>query len=82
MLEQFRKDSTKIPRAEQDNTIQFLTGTMEFNDIKFNKLMKSLQVTNKLDGLKTTLRQKRYSHLYEEMQIVSLCHCEGDLLDL
>ena len=49
MLEQVRKDSTKIPTAEQDNAIQFFNGTVEFNDIKFNKLMKSLRVTNKLE---------------------------------
>ena len=55
MLEQFRKDSTKIPRAGQDNMMQFFTGAMEFNDIKFNELMKSLWVTNELDGSEDNL---------------------------
>lgn len=55
MLEQFRKDSTEITRAGQDDMMQFFTGAMEFNDIKFNELMKSLWVTNELDGSEDNL---------------------------
>ena len=57
--------------------MQFFTGAMEFNDVKFNELMKSLWVTNELDGSEDNLVSEK-----EKLQIVSLCHCEGDLLDL
>ena len=49
MLEQLRKDPTKIPRTERDDIIEMLTGAMESIYIDVDERMKLFWVTKRLN---------------------------------